>query len=320
MNKSKLILLTAAFGFAISFTFSCSSDNDGGNGNSPNGNNSNSQLYHCQLLTGGCIQTVTISDCSQAGGSVVDFCQGQSSGSSVVSSSGGVSPQPASSSSVVSSSSSRASSSSLASSSSVQSEIVYGDPVTYEGETYETVVIGTQTWFKRNLNYYVIGSKCYDNDENNCDKYGRLYDWATAMGLDATCNSSICASQIQTEHKGICPQGWHIPSNADWDILNNFVGGAETAGTKLKATSGWGWYSDGNGTDDYGFSALPGGYGGSDGNFSLAGSYGDWWSASESSSDSADDRGMYYFSGDTNWYYGYKSYLFSVRCLQDYAD
>ena len=99
---------------------------------------------------------------------------------------------------------------------------------------YRTVVIGTQTWMAENLNYAVEGSKCYDNDPANCVKYGRLYDWSTAMGFPSSCNEDACSSQIQSKHRGICPSGWHLPSYDDWDILMDYVGGYRTAGTKLK--------------------------------------------------------------------------------------
>jgi uncharacterized protein (TIGR02145 family) len=134
----------------------------------------------------------------------------------------------------------------------------------------ETVVIGSQTWMKRNLNCNVSGSKCYNNDPSNCDKYGRLYDWATA--------------------KTVCPSGWHLPSDAEWTTLTDYVGGLSTAGKKLKATSGWS--NDGNGTDEHGFAALPGGYGVSDGYFSNVGDGGYWWSATEDDAYYAYRRGL----------------------------
>jgi len=206
------------------------------------------------------------------------------------------------------------------------SNAVYGPSVPYEGKTYKTVKIGTQTWMAENLNYNVSGSKCYNNEESKCATYGRLYDWSTAMALPADCNSSTCASQINTpHHQGICPSGYHIPSDADWNVLMKFVDPScldnstcTGAGTKLKSSDLWDSYSGvPKGTDEYGFSALPGGGGNSDGSFSRVGDFGSWWSASENRSYYAYDRYMYYFY--ENMYYSIdgKSYLFSVRCLQD---
>jgi len=172
---------------------------------------------------------------------------------------------------------------------------------------YRTVVIGSQTWMAENLNCNVSGSKCYNNNESNCATYGRLYDWATAMNLPSSCNDNSCSSQIGTKHQGICPDGWHIPSNADWNEL------IATAGGDLKATSGW---SNGNGEDTYGFSALPGGCGRSYGSsFVNGGIEGNWWSSSESNA-YAIGGGMLY-SFEFVYYSSNKHYLFSVRCLQD---
>ena len=192
----------------------------------------------------------------------------------------------------------------------------------YEGQTYKTVVIGTQTWMAENLNYVVEGSKCYDNDPANCNTYGSLYDWATAMSLPSSCNFSSCSDQINNPHRGICPSGWHIPSDAEWTTLANFVVDfvGFNAGTKLKARSGWNDYyeASGNGTDEFGFSALPGGVGDSGGYFYDVGYYGYWWSATEYDAYNAYGRGMYY---DNDYVFSYsfygKSGLFSVRCLQD---
>jgi uncharacterized protein (TIGR02145 family) len=236
-----------------------------------------------------------------------------------ISSSGGSSSShPGSSSSVLLSSSS----SSRLSSSSTQSGIVYGVPVSYEGETYQTVVIGSQTWMARNLNYAVEGSKCYGNSEANCATYGRLYDWATAMALPGCGYGTSCGSQIGSKHKGICPSGWHLPSDAEWDVLITTVGGSSTAGTKLKATSGWNDYNGASGgTDSYGFSALPGGLGSSGGNFYFAGNDGYWWSSTEGNdyyaNFYANFRYMYNINESVRWDSYYKDDLFSVRCLQD---
>jgi len=170
------------------------------------------------------------------------------------------------------------------------------------------------------LNYNAPDSKCYDNIEANCATYGRLYNWATAMGIDAKYNMEEWGGS-DLKHKGICPTGWHIPSNADWGVLITTVG-SETAGRYLKATSGWRDYEgkSGNGTDDFGFSALPGGYGYSDGVFSYAGDNGDWWSSSEYDSNYAYYRYMYYYNENADWDYGDKSGLFSVRCLQGLSE
>lgn len=179
---------------------------------------------------------------------------------------------------------------------------------------YETVVINGVTWMAKNWGCYVPSSKCYNNDPANCDKYGRLYDWATAMALPTNCNTNSCASQVSAKHQGICPNGWHLPSIGEWAELIYFVGGADAAGTKLKATSGWN--EGGNGTDDYDFSALPGGrcdYG----DFRNVGNEGYWWLGEDHISITANYMYMKYDSESihiTNWG---KSDLLSVRCLQD---
>jgi uncharacterized protein (TIGR02145 family) len=211
-----------------------------------------------------------------------------------------------------------------------------------DGQTYKWVKIGTQTWMAENLNYAVAGSKCYgegglvydyheENDDriekmlsaaevqDNCDKYGRLYDWSTAMAFPSNCNENSCSSRIQSKHRGICPSGWHIPNDNDWDVLMDYVGGYETAGKHLKAQSGWEPYSGIENLDTYGFSALPGGKGdGKSGDrFHYVGYSGNWWSASENGSDVAYFRGMAYsidYAGGNDFY---KSLLHSVRCLQD---
>jgi len=280
--KSTNFALTATFALALSLTFSCSGGDDGG-GEASSGVSSSSSKP-----------------------------SGVSSSSVTAPSSNST---PSSSSVAVSSSSSKPSSSSVPpSSSSVAPSSSSAQVVTSCDMNYRTVVIGTQTWMAENLNCDVSGSKCYNNSEANCDKYGRLYDWATAMGLPSSCNSTTCASQITAKHRGICPSGWHLPSDAEWTTITDFVGGSSTAGTKLKATTGWN--ENGNGTDEFGFSALPGGYGRSGGSFSTVGDYGSWWSASENGS-AAYGRYMGYRYEGVNYDYDDKNNLFSVRCLQD---
>jgi uncharacterized protein (TIGR02145 family) len=197
-----------------------------------------------------------------------------------------------------------------------------GDSCGIEG--YKTVKIGDQTWMAENLNCYVSSSKCYSNDVANCAKYGRLYSWSTAMVLPSSCNRISCANQINAPHKGICPSGWHIPSNIEWDALYRFVDGTSvindiydspTAGRYLKATNGWN--GDGNGEDTYDFSALPGGAGYPDGHFEYIGDGGSWWSIDEDLSDLAYSRGLTRKSGYAGWLNYSKSNLLSVRCVQN---
>jgi len=185
---------------------------------------------------------------------------------------------------------------------------------------YKTVTIGTQTWMAENLNYAVEGSRCYGNKEENCNIYGRLYDWATAMNIDKEYNSNLTSSS--SKHQGICPSGWHIPSNADWNILMKFVNSdcfdnenCENAGTELKAKSGWD--DGGNGTDSLGFSALPGGRVYSNGTLFNVGRSGSWWSASEYNNSDSYDRYMDNNYNGVGYSHDGKSGLFSVRCVKD---
>ena len=187
-----------------------------------------------------------------------------------------------------------------------------------DGKTYKTVKIGSQTWFAENLNFAAEGSKCYgeggvvvdyyDEDSDpittklsnaevqaNCAKYGRLYDWATALKA--------------------CPAGFHLPSDKEWTALVDYAGGKGKAGKKLKSKAGW--EGNGNGMDDYGWSALPGGYGGSGGSFYNAGGGGGWWSATEDDAGYAWYRYMYYGIEDVGRDRNYKANLFSVRCVKN---
>jgi uncharacterized protein (TIGR02145 family) len=175
-----------------------------------------------------------------------------------------------------------------------------------DGKKYVYVTIGTQTWMAENLNYNTntTGSKCYNNN-TNCDTYGRLYNWTTAMAN--------------------CPAGWHLPNNAELNVLMKFVNpscsdnsACAGAGTKLKATSGWNTGSGYKaGTDNYGFSALPGGQGVD--SFNFVGELGFWWGGA--SEDNANYAYYWYMSNDTedasHTYYGKSSMYNSVRCLQD---
>ena len=169
-------------------------------------------------------------------------------------------------------------------------------------KVYKKVKIGGKWWMAENLNYDVPEVKtdvCYDRKKDNCAKYGRLYDWNTAMKA--------------------CPAEFHLPSDDEWTTLTDYVGGEKTAGAKLKSTSGWN--NNGNGTDDYGFSALPGGVGKSDGSFGGAGNYGNWWSGSASGTGDwaslVRSLVMDDYNGVRRPGLNYKTNLYSVRCVQD---
>jgi len=198
-----------------------------------------------------------------------------------------------------------------------------------DGKKYKTVKIGTQTWMAENLNYNASGSRCYGEGgqvavgevrttlsdtevQNNCTEYGRLYDWKTAMAGSAS--STANPSGI----KGICPNGWHLPSMAEWNTLESYINSDKNCtncdAKHLKATSAW---SDSNVEDTYGFAALPSGFGISDGTFIFIKLGGLWWSASEYDNFAAYYRAMSYADEVAHWGYEYKSDLYSVRCVKD---
>ena len=169
-----------------------------------------------------------------------------------------------------------------------------------DGKKYKSVKIGSQIWMAENLNYDAkdlksYGNSCYGNKPANCSKYGRLYDWEVATK--------------------VCPQDWHLPSDKEWQTLVDFAGGEKVAVKKLKAKSGWN--QKGNGTDDYGFSALPGGFNSSaDGSSAFIGNRSYWWSASEVKNGGSYYRGIDY-SGTMYRYEFGRSEELSVRCVQD---
>ncbi|MCL2184158.1 MAG: fibrobacter succinogenes major paralogous domain-containing protein [Chitinispirillia bacterium] len=211
-----------------------------------------------------------------------------------------------------------------------QSGGTFTDP--RDGKKYRTVRIGKLTWMAQNLNFKTGNSWCYEDNESNCRKYGRLYDWNTAMSA--------------------CPAGWRLPGNAEWNDLTKSAGGQWIyvgnaiaywggVGKKLKSKTGWsdflcdkelkmelnrelgedcvlGKMNSGNGTDNFGFSALPGGWRSTDGSFLYAGSSGRWWSAAETSSGSryASEWGMGSGEGGVGRGSCGKDYGFSVLCVR----
>ena len=211
-----------------------------------------------------------------------------------------------------------------------------GDPIEYQGYDYETVQIGEQCWFAENLratNYEdgfpipeslsdtdwastILGatavygegsSSCQDDspDGNACDEewsitqFGRLYNWYSV-----------------NDPRGLCPSGWHVPSDNEWTSMIDNVGGETVAGENLK--SEYGWWSGGNGSDFYGFSALPSGLRGeTSGNFALAGVNAVWWTSTPRGSEDAWDRVLDSSSDDVLRQYGGRGYGMAIRCLKD---
>ena len=188
-----------------------------------------------------------------------------------------------------------------------------------DGNSYQTVLIGEQCWMAENLKYlpsvvgpgtgsqstpyyYVYG---YDGTNvtdakatSNYTTYGVLYNWTAAM--DA------------------CPDGWHLPSDAEWTELTDYLGGKSVAGGKLKETGTTHWASPNTGaTNETGFTALPGGYRSSYGDFYYIRYYGYWWSSTEGIASYAWNRYLNFGNSSVNKDYDYRSVGFSVRCVRD---
>jgi uncharacterized protein (TIGR02145 family) len=192
-----------------------------------------------------------------------------------------------------------------------------------DNKNYLAVNIGTQTWMAENLNYTPAsgGHKCPNEANSNCTTYGRQYDWATAMALASSYNSTLYTASAK--HKGICPTGWHLPSQAEWTTLVSSVG--TNPGTKLKAH--YGWKNSGNGTDNYGFEALPGGYIEYGTLNDVARGFkelGLWWTTSVYNASNAYNRGMtsdgpnvVKYGTEANDYSMTKRNMLSVRCVKD---
>ena len=207
--------------------------------------------------------------------------------------------------------------------------IKYGDAVSFvtaygildaDGNIYTSVKIGTQEWMTENLRTtkYADGTSIpnvtsntawsnlstgawsyYNNSSSNDATYGKLYNWYAV-------NTSK-----------LCPTGWHVPTDAEWTVLTDYLtanGHNGTEGTALKATSGWDY--DGNGTDDYGFLGLPGGHRSGNG-VSDVGYNGYWWSSSQNDSNYAWSRYLGSYDVSVASYSLNKEYGFSVRCLRD---
>ena len=208
--------------------------------------------------------------------------------------------------------------------------------ITYEGQVYKTIQIFSQCWIKENLNVGtmipgtqnmvnngIIEKYCFNNLPDSCTKYGGLYQWDEMMQYTT-----------QPGVQGICPPDWHLPTDEDWKILEGALDSyypigdnvwdsrglrGFDVGKNLKTTSGW--MNNGNGTDLFGFSALPASYRILTGGFDLTGYEGVWWISTESRSDYAWYRNLWFSSSKAGRFddsYSYKDYGFSVRCLRNY--
>ena len=161
-----------------------------------------------------------------------------------------------------------------------------------DGQSYDVVKIGEQTWMAENLNFETAGSFCPEGDSRNCKRLGRLYTWAEA--------------------KTVCPEGWRLPTNEDFaQILAQSHDGEPGAvsnevGAKLKSRNGW--FKKGNGTDEFGFNALPAGYRSADGKFDGIGGYAYFWSATEDTENS-----------ESNAYYLFLSFSSDAASLNTFA-
>jgi uncharacterized protein (TIGR02145 family) len=192
--------------------------------------------------------------------------------------------------------------------------------VTYEGKTYNTIQIGTQCWFKENLNVGVMidslqdqtnnGIKekyCYLNLQSNCDIYGGLYQWNEMMQY-------VTTEGIQ----GICPTGWHLPTDIEWTVLINYLGGESLAGGKLKESGTSHWLSPNtDATNETGFTALPGGTRRHYGSFYAPGFFGDLYTSTQGDLGSAFYYTMNNTSGNAKRISGTMDDGNSVRCIRD---
>ncbi len=196
-----------------------------------------------------------------------------------------------------------------------------GEMTDTEGNTYPTIQIGTQFWMAKNLNVGTmidsssdqmdngtIQKYCYRDLDINCDVYGGLYQWDEMMQYVITEGA-----------QGICPSGWHIPTDSEWTTLTDYLGGLSVAGGKMKETGLVHWNSPNtDATNESGFTGLPGGYRSTFGSFFQIGGGGWWWSSTEQADNTRGvGRRLAGSVGDAFLDNSLKQNGFSVRCLKD---
>lgn len=192
---------------------------------------------------------------------------------------------------------------------------------TRDGQVYSTVETGTQCWMAENLNIgtmiqgatemadnSIIEKYCYDNTTANCDVYGGLYQWNEMMQY-------VSIPGLQ----GICPADWHIPTDAEWTVLTDLLGGESVAGGKMKEAGTTHWNSPNTGaTNESGFTGLPGGLRTVGGTlFNQMGSYANIWSSTGGVTGNAWRRSLGYSTNSVSRYAVYEFYGLSVRCVRD---
>ena len=193
-----------------------------------------------------------------------------------------------------------------------------GIPATdFDGNIYQSVILGNQTWLGENLKslHYCDGSEipdvvAYNNDESLANIYGRLYSWDAAM------NGSTDVSS-----PGACPCGWHVPSDEEWIELENFLGGANVAGGKMKEDGTTHWNSPNTGADNSsGLTFLPGGEYDAHyipNQFNLLNEYAVLWTSTEINTLKARERFLSFSDAKSSIYDWYKTMKYSVRCVKD---
>lgn len=198
-----------------------------------------------------------------------------------------------------------------------------------DGRIYRTVRIGGQVWMAENLKFQAPGSWCYEDKAENCSTYGRLYKWTTAVGLDDSYLSKSAKDLLASEIRGICPEGWHVPTSAEMKTLYSGLrkklkdrkdSVVEGVGTSLKKKDGWEESDEAPpGTDRFGFGAVPGGYRNANGVFNYLGQDCNFWVASEASEAGRAPYWNLYFANEDflGVYNNVKSTGYSLRCVKN---
>jgi len=198
-------------------------------------------------------------------------------------------------------------------------EFICGETIAHQDYAYSTVQIGDQCWYSENCRYLPEVSP--PNEESNTDPYYYVYgyegtDVAAAQATENYATYGVLYNWPAVMTEGICPSGWHVPSDGEFTELTDYLGGEGIAGGKMKEAGYDHWNTPNTGaTNSSGWTGLPGGYRYS-GGFSGYGNYGSWWSASESGSLSWERELSY--SGGSVYRYDYgRHYGFSARCVRD---